>query len=141
MPTGRVGPANTAALTRAAAQAANQMGALDPGTFIGRRNAKLSGQEGNPASGQCQLALPVPPDGTVWQVELIDLSSTSTVACSVSVQLDGWEVDFTTAGQHDAADYNPAIWVPSGSQLTINWTALSGASKCYAYVQYRAEVG
>ncbi len=134
MPTGRNIPAATAAVTAQAAAASASLASLPSGTLLARRAFT---QNTAAANGAATISLPVPAGGQDYLVDIIHVSTNATTATAVSVQVDGNEVDFTPNGNQDVAFETPAIWVPSGSQLSVAWSGAIGNVNCGANLQYR----
>lgn len=125
------------AANRAAAIANAANAALPTGTVLGWLEVPLSSTTGVPSPTQASVSLSQPAEGQAFLVERIDVSTNSSNATTASVQVGGYELDFTPAGNHDVAQENPPIAVPSGAVLSIVWSNCNPGDQCTAVVQYR----
>ena len=94
-----------------------------------------------PASGVVTLTFAQVPDGQLWRVERITVTSTSstnTTAVVYSGDLDTTNiVDGTASGNLDIADQLSPIVVDSTLSLTIAWSGVSVGALCTARIQYQ----
>ncbi|HUC37038.1 MAG TPA: hypothetical protein VMR97_07940 [Acidimicrobiales bacterium] len=94
-------------------------------------------------AGVASVALPLPPNGQVFLVQRIAISTTSTQAttCAVYVGTPGDLspanlIDYSYDGNADIADESSPILVPGGQTLTLVWSSMSAGSVGSARVQY-----
>lgn len=138
MPTGRNIPsAPPGALAQAIAASQDAVGSLPPYTLLAQKRQRLTSQEGTSGTGVASVSLQPPAGSNAYLVGIIHVSSDSTTASAVSVQVDGDEVDFTAAGNQDVAYEQPPIWVGAGSVISVNWSNLSTKAQVTASLQYQ----
>lgn len=95
------------------------------------------------AGGLATVALPVCPNGKVYLVQRIGISTTSTQATTCSVYVGPPNdlspenlMDYSNNGNSDIADENSPILVPGGQTLTLQWSSMSAGSIGSSRVQY-----
>jgi hypothetical protein len=138
VPTGKLVPSPPpGALNRAAAIAAAQISAQGTGALLGWQQVPITATANLPAVGQATATLSPPAEGQAYLVERIQVQTNSSASTSASVQVGGYESDFTDAANHDIGEEQPPIVVPSGAVFSIVWSNLNPGDQCTALVQYR----
>ena len=94
-------------------------------------------------AGVAEVSLALPPQGKVYLVQRIAISTNSSAAttCSVYVGAPGDLsapnlIDYSYDGNTDIADENSPILIPSGQTLTLVWASMSAGAVASARVQY-----
>jgi hypothetical protein len=93
------------------------------------------------ASGVATIIVDPIPNGELWEIELIRVTSDSAAVPTCAVY-DGSPsadtlLDQTSLGNFDVLEGSPPWRLPAGSRLTIQWTGMAPTSRAHVRVQYR----
>lgn len=90
------------------------------------------------ANGRAEVVTDVVQPGDTWKVGRISVTSESDAPEArvyVGAEADRNQVDATSMGEDDAADYPRGLTVPSGEQLRIVWTGATEGDRCTARIE------
>lgn len=80
-----------------------------------------------------------PPAGFYWRIEQINVSSTSALASTAIVAVNGHNGPASSAGNQDTADGHPFIIMQSPDEMTVTWEGCSPAAECIAEIYYSVQ--
>lgn len=85
-------------------------------------------------TGTAQISFPTVPGGEYWLLEHAVVKTNSAAATAarwyLSQVVDVAQIDYTSQGNEDVADWPHGLFVPSGATLQVLWTGASSGARC-----------